>query len=71
MYEQTFDSPLKIKVTPPRIYMFVKGSHAFAMFYAHVLCEWVWPRAQINVTTFTRFANIGSICLHCMALLCM
>ena len=70
LYEQIFDSPLRIKVTPPRIsHMFVQGSHAFATFYAHALREWAWPRAHMNVTTFTRLLKIAIIlqgaCLHC------
>ena len=28
-----------------------------AIFSTHVLSEWAWPRAHINVTTFTRFAQ--------------
>ena len=34
------------------------------MFSAHVLHEWVWPRAHMNVTIFTQFAqncNVGSL----------
>ena len=43
--------------------MLVQGSHAFAMFSAHALRDWAWPRTRMDVTTFTRFAqnyNIGS-----------
>ena len=37
-----------------RVTYVVQGSHAFAMF---ALCEWVWLRAHINMTTFTQFAQ--------------
>ena len=36
----------------------------FAMFSAQALREWAWPRAHMNVTTFTGLAqtfNIGSL----------
>ena len=31
----------------------------FAMFSTPVLREWAWPRAHMNVTTFTQFAQNG------------
>ena len=31
------------------------------MFYAHELNEWVWPRVQVKVTTFTQFAQTASL----------
>ena len=37
--------------------MFVQGSHTFAIFFTHALREWAWPRAHMNVTTFTRSAQ--------------
>ena len=41
-------------------HMFVQGSHMFAMFYAHTLCE-KWGisvmHTHITLTTFTRFAQ--------------
>ena len=53
--------------------MFVSGSCAFEMFYTHVLCELVWPRARINVITITQYVQNFSMdaCLHCVDLLCM
>ena len=39
--------------------MFEQGSHAFAMFSAHTLCEWARLHAHINVMTFTRFSQIA------------
>ena len=56
-FNQIFDSHLKVMPLPIREAM-------FAMFSAHMLREWAWPCAHMNVTTFNRFAhnfNIGSL----------
>ena len=31
--------------------MFVQGSHALAMFYAHALCEWAWQLNMLRTRT--------------------
>ena len=49
------------RVSPICLY---KGSHAFAIFSAHALREWVLLLVHINVMTFTQFAqncNVGSL----------
>ena len=33
----------------------------FVMFPAHTLCEWEWPHAHMNVTTFAQNCNVGSL----------
>ena len=58
-------------VTPPRIsHNYVCTGKpcicAFATFSTHALREWAWPRAQIKMTIFTRFAH--SCTMHIVAL---
>ena len=56
----------KIKDMAPNSasHMFVWGNHAFAMVYPHMLREWAWLRAHINVMTITQFVqkcNVGGL----------
>ena len=60
-----FDSRLKFKTTPPRVFSHVCiGSHTFAMVYAHALREKRGipaMHAHIMLTTFTRFTQNSTV----------